>query len=104
MMPLTEKAADTVEGRGAVVQSIWTVDEAGFADAMLPIVLRKLEATKPFGPVMMYVKALQMSASPAQYERLLPVIETSLSAETFAQLVAKGADGPGKQPEGGAEL
>lgn len=96
MMPLTMKTADSLEGRGAIVHDILSIDMDGLLTNLLPIAFRELERTKPFGKLMFYLKALQYSTTPAEFEKVVAVVHASVSTETFEKLEKAGVTGPGK--------
>ena len=55
----------------------------------LPYVLRELSATKPHGPVRMFVSAVQIAAG-ASYHELQATGRSALPATTVEQLVTEG--------------
>lgn len=89
MMPLTQRVAPTVEGRAAAVRAILEVDWDGLRDVHLPQVARALAATKPYGPVRMFVAAVQAAAGD-RYPELEPSLRAALPAETVATLASHG--------------
>lgn len=89
MMPLTEKVAPTLEGRAAHVRQILEVDWRALKSTQLPYVLGELGRTKPYGPLRMYVAALQVSAADA-WSELEPIVRATLSDTQIAQLTAHG--------------
>lgn len=74
MMPLTQKVAPTLEGRAAAVGRILDADWRALEVDHLPYVVRTLGTTKPYGPVRMFVAALQVSAG-ERYTRLAPIVD-----------------------------
>mmetsp|Transcript_31766 Transcript_31766/g.49706 ORF Transcript_31766/g.49706 Transcript_31766/m.49706 type:complete len:536 (-) Transcript_31766:350-1957(-) len=97
MMPLTEKVAETVELRGASMQKVLACDSEGFERIQLPYVINKLDHSKPFGAVKMFVEGLQMSSTVSAYERYVTIMKAEIKSETAAQLEKAGCFGPGKQ-------
>ena len=89
MMPLTQKVADTLEGRAAAVREIMSLDWDGMIDVQLPYVLESLSTTKPYGPLRMFVAALQVSASD-RYAEIEPVIRGSVDAGKASMLQEHG--------------
>merc|ERR1711971_587948 len=97
MMPLTKQTADSERGRGEIVRKIINVNYKEFTDFQFEYVLRQLMDTKPFGPVMMYCKAVQMSSNQDEYEQIVGKIEEIVDEEMWEKLKAKGVDGTGEQ-------
>jgi hypothetical protein len=89
MMPLTELIAPTLEGRAAAVHEIMAVDWAQLAQVHLPYVVRSLSMTKPYGPLRMFVAAVQIAAGD-RFGTLEPVIRDALPAEKVAMLTEHG--------------
>ncbi len=77
MMPLTQRVADTIEGRAAVVRRIMEVDWEGMKQDQLGYVTARLAETKPLGPVRMFVAAVQAAAADA-YPELEPILRGAL--------------------------
>eukprot|EP01083_Nonionella_stella_P091598 256157_1 len=97
MMPLTPKTADTTEERGSIVRNIINVDRKEFNEFQFEYVLRQLVQTKPFGPVMMYCKAVQMASNVEEYAAVKGKIAGIVGDETWKKLQSKGVDEDGKQ-------
>ncbi len=92
MMPLTQRVHETVEGRAdAVGRLIDTVPAAELEGALMPYVLTRLEATKPFGPLRMFVEAVKISTGPERFAALAPLCRTHLSTDSVAKLEGCGA-------------
>ncbi|MCO4747246.1 MAG: hemerythrin domain-containing protein [Proteobacteria bacterium] len=92
MMPLTQKVHATQEGRAAAVgKIIASVPEEQVDGTLLPYVLERLEKTKPFGPLRMFVEATRMSMGPDRFARAAPVVRTHLSAEAVGKLESLGS-------------
>lgn len=89
MMPLTERVAPTLEGRAAAVHEILAVDWERLKTIQIPYVVRSLSATKPYGPLRMFVAALQVAAG-EEYGGLEECIRSALPAEKVAMLVEHG--------------
>ncbi len=89
MMPLTAQVAPTQEGRAAAVREILELDWAALKTVHLPYVAASLAANKPYGPVRMFVAALQ-SAADERYAELEPVLRAALPAPVAASLQQHG--------------
>jgi iron-sulfur cluster repair protein YtfE (RIC family) len=89
MMPLTERVAPTLEGRAAAVHEILAVDWERLKTIQIPYVVRSLSATKPYGPLRMFVAALQVAAGD-EYGGLEDHIRSALPEEKVAMLVEHG--------------
>ena len=89
MMPLTRQVADTLEGRAAAVRHIMAVDWQELMEAHLPYVTRALGQTKPYGPVRMFVAAVQ-AASGERYAEIEPILMAALPLEVVMRLGSHG--------------
>ncbi len=89
MMPLTHKTADTAEGRALVVRRIMETDWEALKRDQLGYVVASLSRTKPFGPLRMYVAAVQVAAGSA-YGELEPIVRAALPAEQLQKLTSLG--------------
>ncbi|TNF37596.1 MAG: hypothetical protein EP329_02735 [Deltaproteobacteria bacterium] len=89
MMPLTPRTADTLEGRARHVRRIMEVDWRALAEVQIPWVVAALAETKPYGPVRMFVAALEVSAGDAWGE-LQAAVRGALQPELVRQLEAHG--------------
>ena len=98
MMPLTKKTAVTIEERGKIVRSIINIDRKEFSEYQFEYVLCQLVKTKPFGPVLMYCKATQMSSNTDEYNQVKGKIKEIVGEEMWKKLEDKGCDENGKQP------
>lgn len=101
MMPLTERVAPTLDGRAAAVREILDVDWAALERDHLPYVVSTLAATKPYGPVRMFVAALQAAAGD-RYGELSPIVVASVPAATAEMLRGHGHLGAGSGVSVGA--
>lgn len=93
MMPLTQRVADTLDGRAEAVRAIIDTDRANVEAVLVPWVASRLEATKPFGPVRMFVSALQVSHPPEQRLGIEQRLRAALQPATVARLEQVGALG-----------
>lgn len=93
MMPLTQQVADTVEGRAQAVRAIIDTDRDSVEQQLVPWVAARLEATKPFGPVRMFVEALRASHTGADRARVEAGLRRGLDADTVARLELVGSLG-----------
>lgn len=89
MMPLTQRVAPDLEGRAAAVRDILHVDWEALKGEHLPYVVASLAANKPYGPVRMFVAALQHAAGD-RFSELAPVVLSSVSDDVGAKLRAHG--------------
>ncbi len=80
MMPLTQRVHETVEGRAAAVADIVALDWSTFQEKQLPYVLRSLSDTKPYGPLRMYVAAVEISTG-ERFSELQSIIATNVAPE-----------------------
>ncbi|TNE88812.1 MAG: hypothetical protein EP330_13560 [Deltaproteobacteria bacterium] len=92
MMPLTQKVADTVDGRAAAVKRI--IDAADRSESeqwQMPWVLSKLNEARPFGMVRMYAAALKTIHTDEEFARISPSLAAVVGDEAAAKLTAVGA-------------
>lgn len=89
MMPLTQWVAPTAEGRAEVVGKIMSLDWEALKSAHLPYVVEQLSETKPYGPLRMFVAAVQ-AASGDRYSDLEPVVRSALPAQKVELLQGHG--------------
>jgi len=99
MMPLTPKTGDTPKARGEVVQTIINADRDEFNDFLFEYVLKQLVKTKPYGPVMMFCKATQLSSNKSEYEAVKTKIKDIVGEETYKKLQNIGIDDDGIQED-----
>ena len=97
LMPILKTTAETVEERGQIVRQIINVNRKEFSDYQFEYVLRQLVKTKPFGPILMWCKAAQMSSNADEYDDIRSKIEGIVGAEMWQKLKSKGVDEKGKQ-------
>jgi hypothetical protein len=86
---MTGQVAPTVEGRAQEVRRILDVDWGALKEKHLPYVTASLATHKPYGPLRMFVAAVQLCASEA-YSELEPIIRNAISAEQAAMLTQHG--------------
>jgi len=99
MMPLTEKVAPTLELRGRAMNAILHADWDGFKSHQLGPVLKRIEASKPFGALKMIIQALQHSTTPAEYTSLIAIIKATLQQDNVSKLDGEGVLSDGTLPE-----
>lgn len=119
MMPLTKHTADTVEGRGAVVRSILSVDRNEYSVFQFAFVLTALFKRgkemiskakkendgnipdeikkKSKGPVKMYCLAAQMASNKEEWNAIKGQIKDIVDEPTYQMLVKAGIEQDGKQ-------
>ena len=90
MMPLTQRVADTLEGRAAAVRGIIDAADAEATAAwQVGWVLSRLHTHRPFGKVRMYVAALEATHA-ADLHRIQPAIRAALPPAMVAKLSELG--------------
>ncbi len=89
MMPLTQRVSDTLEGRAAAVREIMESDWEGLRLNHLPYVVAALSRNKAYGPLRMFVSAVQVSSGD-RFGELEEVIRSSVTAEQESMLKQHG--------------
>ena len=80
------------------------VDWAAMKEVQLAYVVERLAETKPYGPLRMFVAAVQLAAGDA-YPELEPIVRDALPADKVEMLTAHGHLTPssGHLPPAGAD-
>ncbi len=93
MMPLTQQVADTVEGRAAAVRSIIDTAREDTEQLLLPWVVQRLEASRPYPQLRMFVAAWREVHGGDPLEQVEAPVRRALSPAAVTRLEQDGALG-----------
>lgn len=85
-MPLTQETAATVKERGAIVRSIINHNRKEFNRFQFEFVLDALAKRGKPGAVLTYCLAVQMSSTPAEYDKIVYKIRPTVGEQLYPML------------------